>query len=222
MALRIPQHRVDSPGHLILPTDSAWDSARIDAELEALVAAKLAEVKAAAVAAAAAQAGVSVEALAPELREAAEASCALTQAEENEARAKHPVARYHQGATRFQLDTPDQGPDGPTCARAYLRPDGAPVMFELRRVPWRVRASIEAEPDRVARWEAWCREGIAAVMGDASLAWRAKAPGEQLPARVIDALCESPGSYLNLIPLAAAVMKYSEPLRPDEVFPSAS
>lgn len=217
--LRVPTHRVDAPGVYIFPLDSAWDSPRVDAELEQLVAMKLAEVKRDAVQAAAREAGVEVDALSPEQVAAAEASCRLTVDEEADARARHPVARYHAGATRYQLDAPDQGPNGPASARDYLRPDVVPLEIVLRRVPWRLRMSIENERDNRARWESWVREGVAAVRGDPDLAWSAKRPGEHLPDHVLDALCEAEGSYLNLIALAGACSRYSAPLREDNELP---
>lgn len=206
----------------MLPADTAWDTDKINAELEQLVEMKLAEVKRAAVEAAAQQAGVAVDDLPADQREAAEASCKLTLEEEDAARALHPVRRYAAGLTRFQLDTPDQGPNGPTTARAYLKADERPLIFELRRVPWRVRASIDGETDPRARWEAWIREGVAAVIGDPALAWRAKSPSDHLPDKVLDVLCESEGSYLNLIPVAAACMKFGDPLMQAELFRSGS
>lgn len=209
--LRVPTHRVDAPGVLILPHDDAWDHARIEAEQDELEAAALREVRTEAARKYAGDRGVEVSSLTPEQVAEVDESCALTEDERDAARATHPVARYLRGETRYQPDAPDQGPRGPACALDYLRPDATPWRHHLRRIPWRERARIELEQDHITRFERYVRAGLAGVdAGD--LQWRADAPTDRVPDRVLDEVMEGPGgASANLISLAAACKKYSDP-----------
>lgn len=214
--LKVPTHKIDAPGLFILPHDDAWDHARLDAEAAELVALALDQAKARAVETAAQQAGVVVEDLTPEQREAAEQSVALTVEEQEAAKATHPVARYRAGETRYQLDAPDQGPRGPACARDYLRPDAEFVALELRRIPWRVKMSIDAEREHRVRWEALVKEGVSGVRFGAEVKWRAKSSDDKIPDALLDQICESEGEWLNLAHIAGACSKYSAPLTESE------
>lgn len=207
--LRPPTHRVDAPGVLILAHDSAWDADRIDAECAELEALALADAKAAAADRYAADRGVDVRDLTPEQVAEVEGSVALTEEEREAARAVHPFRRYQRGETRFQLDAPDQGPRGPACAGDYLV--GEAARFELRRIPWRERARIDAVTDYVERIERWVRAGLAGVeAGD--LRWRAKEPTDRVPDDVLEVIADASGSTLNLIALAGACKRFSESL----------
>lgn len=218
--LRVPTHRVDVPGVYIFPSDDAWDSPRVDAELEQLVALKLAEVKRDAVQAAAREAGVEVDALSPEQVAAAEASCRLTVDEEADARARHPVSRYHAGATRYQLDAPDQGPNGPARAADYLLPEVEPTSFVLRRMNYARRAEVELERDLIRRLSRYVRAGVAAIRCGSATLWEARDPADSLPPEWLDALADAEGgAAVNLINLAAACKNYSAPLRGDDELP---
>ena len=202
------------PGVYIFPSDDAWDSPRVDAELEQLVAMKLADVKRDAVAAAARQAGVEVADLSPDQVAAAEARCVLTVEEEADARARHPVARYHAGATRYQLDAPDQGPNGPARAADYLRPGVDPTEFVLRRMNHARRAEVELERDLIRRLTRYVRAGVAAIRCGSATLWEAKDPADSMPPEWLDALADAEGgAVVNLINLAAACKNYSAPLR---------
>jgi len=214
--LKVPTHKIDAPGLCILPHDDAWDHQRLDAEAAELVALALDQAKTRAVEAAAQQAGVAPEDLTPEQREAAEQSVALTVEEQDAAKATHPVARYLAGETRYQLDAPDQGPRGPACARDYLKPDAEPLALELRRIPWRVKMSIDAEHEPRVRWEALVKEGVSGVRFGAEVKWRAKSPDDKIPADLLDMICEAEGDWLNLARIAGACANYSKPLTESE------
>lgn len=210
--LRVPSHRVDAPGVLILPHDDAWDKERIEAEGDELEAAALADLRAAAVERYAADRQMRVDELADEQRAEAEASCALTDVEKVAARATHPWVRYLQGETRFQLDAPDQGPRGPACAADYIRPDAKPARLHLRRIPWREKAQIDIERDLFVRFERWAQAGLAGV--DAGeVQWRAKPGAETVPEDVLAAVCDGPegGAANRLIQIAGACKRFSDP-----------
>lgn len=218
--LRPPTHRVDAPGVFIFATDTAWDSERIGAELEALIAAKLEQIKRDAVEAAARGAGVDVADLSPEQRAAAEASCVLTEAEQADARARHPVMRYHAGATRYQPSAPDVGPRGPACAADYLRPGVDATEFVLRRINYARRAAVELERDLIHRLASYVRAGVSAIRCGGAVLWEARDPAETLPPDWLDALADADGgAAVNLIALAAACKKYSDPPREADELP---
>lgn len=220
--LRPPTHRVDAPAVFIFPSDGAWDHERIDAEVAELVAAKLAEVKAAAVETAAREAGVEVDALPPEQREAVEASCVLTVDEEREARLRHPVGRYHAGETRYDLSASDHGPRGPVASVLdYLKPDAEPHRFHLRRLTFRQRAELEAARfaeatrgggDPIGRWLKAVRHGVTKIEEGSRVLWELPRPDAALPEEWIEVLGDAVGGpAVNLITLAGAVEKYSAP-----------
>lgn len=211
--LRPPTHRLDAPGVFIFPHDDAWDSARIDAELDELAELVLAQARRSAVEAAARQVGVEPEDLDAELRAKAEASVMLSADEQDAARSTHPVLRYHRGESRFQLDAPDQGPRGPACAAGYLRSGADATRFDLRRVGWRERARIELERDPFARWARWVQAGVARVVTGDRVEWAAGDATDVLPEEWIAALADSDGgAALNLISLAGACSKFSQPI----------
>lgn len=221
--LRIPTHRVDAHAVFIFPADEAWDHERIDSEVADLVAAKLSEVKAAAVEAAAREAGVGVEALTPEQREAAEASCVLTVDEEREARLRHPVGRYHAGETRFDLRASDHGPNGPVASVLdYLKPDAVPTTFHLRRLTFRQRAELDAARfaevtrgggDPIGRWLKAVRHGVTKIAEGEHVLWELPRLDAALPDEWIEILGDAVGGpAVNLIMLAGAIEKYSAPV----------
>lgn len=47
---------------------------------------------------------------------------------------EHPVIRYHQGLSRYDLDAPVRLGEVVTTAREYLLPEPAPVVWTLRRL----------------------------------------------------------------------------------------
>lgn len=210
--LRVPTHRVDAPGLLILPHDEAWDHPRLDEEAAELGTLALTQARVAAVEAAAQRLGVEVAALDPAAREAAEQAVVLSAEELDLARSTHPVARYLAGETRYQIDAPDQGPRGPACARDYLRPEVDPLGLELRRLDWRAKMRIDQEHDAPTRWEALVREGVSGVRVGAEVRWRAKSASEQLPVDLLDWICSAEGAHVNLIRIAGAVARYSAPI----------
>lgn len=213
---RPPTHKIDAPGQFVSPFDPAWDMERIQAEKTELVDAALATAREEAVSKAAEQAGVSVDDLAPEIREAAEL-VVLTEDEKKAASDAHPWSRYFAAATRFQLDAPDQSPRGPVVVRDYLRPDSTPTLVELRRIPARERVRIEIDTDPVNRWERYCKAGIARVTRGETVLWEMKAPTDRLPDEVLETLIDGPGSaYTNLIALAGACKRFSDPLTESE------
>lgn len=214
--LRPPTHRIDAPGVYIFPNDDAWDSERIDAELEELAELALLQAKRAAVEVAARQVGVEPDDLTDDVRAKAEA-VALTDGERDAARSTHAVLRYHRGESRFQLDAPDQGPRGPACAADYLRSGADATRFELRRVGFRDRARIELETDPIARWTRWVQAGVARITTGDRVEWAASGPADMLPEAWVEALADSAGSAaINLISLAGACSRYSQPITPAE------
>lgn len=210
--LRVPTHRVDAPGVLILPHDDAWDRDRIEAEGDELEAAALADLRARAVERRAADLGLRPDEIDDAQRAEAEDSCALTDEERTAVRSTHPVARYLAGHTRHQPDAPDQGPRGPARARDYLRPGAVPTQFELRRIPWQERARIDLDPDRVSRWSRLVRAGVSRVSEGEHTIWAAKDRADVLPDDLLERLADAEGGYVTLIQIAGACAAYSQPL----------
>lgn len=215
--LRVPTHRVDAPGVLILPHDDAWDQDRIEAERLQLLEMAQVEARKDALEVAARQAGCTVDELPADVRAAAEAVI-LTEDEKNTAAGQHPVSRYFRGETRHQLDAPDQGPNGPTCARAYLRPNIHPTMFEIQRIRGVDRARIELETDSVGRWIRYIRAGVRRVSCGPDTLWEHKRPGDELPDSILDALADATmgAGGFNLMVLAGACARFSAPLTESE------
>lgn len=210
--LRIPTHRVDAPGVFIFSDDDAWDLPRIEAEGDEMVAMKLAAVKREAVEAAARERGVSSDDLPADVRAEVEDVVVLTEAEKADALARHPVARYLRGETRFDLLAPDQGPRGPVASvRDYFKPDARPTEFVLRRIGHARRMEIELERDLGRRFVLLVRAGVAAVRG-AEVSWSAKDATDHLPDAWLDALTDTAGSASPLIILAGACNRFSAPL----------
>lgn len=211
--LRIPTHRADAPGVFIFSADDAWDHPRIAAEADELVAMKLAAVQREAVEAAARERGVSPDDLPADVRAEVEAGVVLTEAEKADALARHPVARYLRGESRFDLAAPDQGPRGPVASVCeYLKPDAQPTEFVLRRMGHARRMAIELERDLGRRFVRLVRAGVAAIRCGASALWEAKGHEDELPDAWLDALTDADGSASALIILAGACKRYSAPL----------
>lgn len=214
--LRVPTHRIDAPGVLILAHDDAWDHDRIEAEQAECEVDAMRVLRKGALTKFASERGKRVDELTDEEREQSDASCSLTEAEKEEARSRHPWRRYQAGATRFQADAPDQGPRGPARAADYLRPDAVPTCFELRRIGWQERARIDLDQDRVSRWSRLVRAGVARVSEGEHVIWAARDRGDCLPDDLLDHLGDAEGSYATLIAVAAACMKHSQPLTESE------
>lgn len=202
--LRVPTHRVDAPGVLILPHDPAWDHERIEAERAELVEMALAAKREEAAARAAQEGADAFDAL----------SVTLTEDEREAAAATHPYSRFVAGATRFQPDAPDQGPRGPATASQYLKPGASPTRFELRRISGRDRARVELVPDLISRFEGYVRLGVARVFDDEGALWEAgPAPHDKMPDDLLARLYDAEGgAAVNLIAVAAACKKFSDPL----------
>lgn len=211
--LRVPTHRVDAPGLLILPHDDAWDHERIEAERAELVEMALAEAKSEALKKAAEQAGCEIDALPAETRASAEVVI-LSQAEKDEAISVHPWSRYFACQTRYQLDAPDQGPRGPACARDYLLPGKVHTTFELRRIPWRERARIDLEHDSVTRWTRLVETGVARIATGEDVLWEMKSPTDRVPSEVIDLIADA--NPANIVQIAGACHRFSAPLSETE------
>lgn len=215
--LRVPAHRIDAPGVLILAHDDAWDHDRIEAEMAECEAEALRVMRKEALRKFAESRGVRVDELTEEQVAESDASCALSEDEKEQARSQHPWRRYHAGATRYQPDAPDQGPRGPTCATAYLKPDVHATRFELRRIPARERARIEYDPDHFSRFERWVRLGLAGVTTGDRVEWRADKPTDRVPDDLFEAVCDAQGGpMVNLIALAGACKRFSAPLDESE------
>lgn len=220
--LRIPTHRADAPGVFIFANDDAWDLPRIKAEGDELVAMKLAAVKREAVEAAARERGVSPDDLPADVRAEVEALVVLTEDEKADALARHPVARWIRGESRFDLLAPDQGPRGPVASvRDYFKPDARPTEFVLRRIGHARRLEIELERDLGRRFVRFVRAGVAAIRCGAEVSWAAKNADDHLPDEWLDALTDAEGSSAPLIILAGACNRYSEPLSEAEGKPFA-
>lgn len=210
--LRIPTHRADAPGIFIFAKDDAWDVARIEAEAAELVEMYRAKVLGQALTTAAQVRGVAVEDLPADVRIEVEASVALTDAEVEAARNRHPVARYIRGESRFDLAAPDQGPRGPVGSVAeYLRPGAEPTEFVLRRFGHIRRMEIELERSLEHRFARLVRAGVAAIRCGATVHWQASGPDDQLPDEWMDAIADMPGEH-PMIVLAGACKRYSDPL----------
>lgn len=231
--LRVPYHKADAPGCYISPIDDAWDFARVEAELEELEALALAEVRRAAVQAAAEPAGVSPDELAPEAKAAAEVA-ALKQDEKQEARSRHPWARFPSGHSRFDLSAPDMGPRGPVSSvREYLKPDAKPTGFWLRRLSLALRAEIDLDREdvigrlrrgedvspacQVARWTKIVRYGVRKITSGDDVLWEARDAAETVPAEWLEQIGDlEGGAAMHLMQLAAAVEQYNAPLSESE------
>lgn len=210
--LRVPTHRIDAPGVLILAHDDAWDDERLEAEQAECEAEALRAMQREALSKFAAARGIGLHDLTDEQVAESDASCVLTEADKEAARANHPWRRYQAGATRYQPDAPDQGPRGPACASDYLKLDAEPARFELRRIPWRERARIELVRDLMLRLEAYVRAGLAGVEAG-EVRWRAEKPSDIVPEDVLAAICDAHGGpAVNLIALSGACKKFSDPL----------
>lgn len=231
--LRVPYHKADAPGCYISLIDDAWDFARVEAELEELEALALAEARRTAVQAAAEQAGVSPDELAPEAKAAAEVA-ALTQDEKQEARSRHPWARFLGGHSRFDLSAPDMGPRGPVSSvREYLKPDAKPTGFWLRRLSLALRAEIDLDREdvigrlrrgedvsparQVARWTKIVRYGVRKITNGDEVLWEARDAAETLSAEWLEQIGDlEGGAAVHLMHLAAAVERYNAPLSDSE------
>jgi hypothetical protein len=156
--------------------------------------------------------GLRVEQLDEAQRAEPDKSCALTEDERDAAHALHPFARYVRGETRYQSQAPDQGPNGPTCARDYLLPDVVPTCFELRRIGWQERARIEEDSDRVTRWCRLVRAGIARITEGEHVIWAATDDQPRMPDDILERLADSVGGYATLIAIAGACAAYSAPI----------
>jgi hypothetical protein len=211
--LRIPTHRADAPGVFIFGSDDAWDHPRIEAEADELVEMKLAAVRREAVEAAARERGVSPDDLPADVRAEVEAGVVLTEAERADVLARHPVARFLRGESRFDLAAPDQGPRGPVASvREYLKPDAQPTEFVLRRIGHARRLEIDLERDTGRRFVRLVRAGVAAIRCGGAVLWEAKERGDSLPDEWLDALVDADGFSGQLIYLAGACKAYSAPL----------
>ncbi|MCY0985971.1 hypothetical protein OV203_02445 [Nannocystis sp. ILAH1] len=212
--LRVPTHRVDAPGVYILPHDRAWDFERIKTERARLAELALDRLKADTVDRLTIEHG---RRLSDEERIAVAASCKLTVEERDAAEARHPVPRYLDGDTRFDPQAVDQSPAGPTHALAYLLPGSEPTLFHLRRVGYLDRMRIEATSDPAARWAAWVKAGVEAIVCGADTLWRASEEERHLTDAWLESIASAEGgAFVNLIHIAGAVSKYSAPLKDDE------
>lgn len=204
--LTIPTHRADAPGVFILPHDTAWDMERIRREHVELALEKIARDLRKPV----------VDLTAEERRPADAAGSGTAPADVT---AAHPFDRYQAGATRYDVQAPDQSPSGPvTSILDYLKSEDIWTTFELRRVSWRDRARIDLIRDPIERWERWIRAGVAAVntADTAGLTWRAETSADQIPEGILAALFEAEGGLNNIILIAGACSRYSAPLTESE------
>lgn len=212
--LRVPTHRADAPGVLVLAWDDAWDREAVKGEQAALVDLALAKMKADACTAMCAELGRD---LTDEEKATAEDSCVMTEAEEAEARGRHVVARYLAGDTRFDPQAIDQSPNGPRRAFDYLKPGAVPTTFTLRRVGYQTRMRLESVElrDPAAAHVGWVRAGIESIECGPEVLWKAT-PGErELPDAWLEQLASSDGGALfTLLTLAQACRAYSRPLDP--------
>lgn len=210
--LKPPTHKIDAPGTYIARGDTAWNTAKIEADLAAYEAAALAAVQDQAVEAhIAASAGREVtEAELAEVR----AGCVLKEDERSKACASHPWLRYHAGKTRYQPNAPDWGLDGKPCTvRDYL--SGTPAEFVLRRPDFRTFQEVTEISNWRARLIEACRVGLRAIRAD-GYSWAAKnderATDEQL--EVLHA--NDPNLVIEI---GAAVLTLCRPLDPEAELP---
>jgi hypothetical protein len=181
-----PTHRIDAVGVLISSGDDAWDSARIDREVEQAIENATAKVDA------------DQEVNADQLRD------------------RHPVMRYFHGLTRYQADAPDWDLQGKQVTAAdYLRPDGRPYRFVLRRLTWQEYEQCMAAPSVRVAWGAFIRQGLTEIQDPTGAAsWKAAGPGDRLPDERLQAIFDS-GRGL-FAELGIAVQKLSGPLMAHE------
>lgn len=160
LPLRAPTHKIDGVGVFIASAD-CWDTARIDAEINAAIEASEAVKLAAA-------AGADPSSVVAEIRDA------------------HPVVRYQKGLTRFQLDAPDHTLAGePITARAYLA--GEPTEFVMQRLPWETMERIRSvEPVRLQLAE-YARRSVAEIRGG-ELRWERSAKDALVPGDIMQAI----------------------------------
>jgi hypothetical protein len=76
--------------------------------------------------------------------------------------------------------------------------------------------SIDAEREHRVRWEALVKEGVSGVRFGAEVKWRAKDAKDQIPADLLDMICEAEGEWLNLAHIAGACASFSKPLTESE------
>lgn len=207
MALKIkpPTHKVDAGGVYISPTDSAWDTERIDREVPALELAALDKMRESALSKA--KAANPGRELSDEEIEDVKASCVLSDAESIAARMLHPYLRYLGGQTRYQLDAPDWDPEGkPVCARDYLK-GKADIEFVLRRFGYRTYLECQDETGH-ERTLAFVRHGLKALRS-ADYNWSAKGE-DTTPEEVFEALHQTSLTLTGEI--AVAVQRFNAPL----------
>lgn len=211
LKLKPPTHRADVPGTYISGRDPAWDNAKSDAHLAAFVANALKDKQDAAVEELrGANPDVTDEAVAT-----VRASVELTDAERKAAVALHPVVRYYSGATRWQPNAPDWGPDGkPITVRDYLKPGVKPAEFQIRRLGLRDYQAVSEIDNTRARFLEACRAGLRAIMSD-GYEWVARGDEWATDAQ-LEAIHEADP---ELVPdLGTAVLNLCRPLSEAETF----
>lgn len=168
LPLRPPTHKIDGVGVFIASAD-CWDTARIDAEINAAIEASEAVKLATAT-------GADPSAVCAEIRDA------------------HPVVRYQKGLTRFQLDAPDHTLAGePVTARAYLT--GEPTEFVLQRLPWEdMERLTSVQPIRLQLAE-HARRSVVEIRGG-ELRWQ-RGKETALPGELMQAIWDA-GVLLEL------------------------
>lgn len=143
MLKRPPAHRVDATPVLILHADDAWDHERIEKEEADVEAENERRTKAA-----------RESKKPPELLDISE----------------HPYHRYQRGDTRMDLEAASTWRGQHLSAADYLREDGEPVRFVLRRLRWdeyhRVRALMARGSEAALRA---CQYGLVDIEGGGEL-----------------------------------------------------
>jgi hypothetical protein len=208
MALKLkpPTHRADALGVFVSVHDPAWNDAVYTADLEALLAAALAEKQSAAEAEHIAK---HPGATADEII-ALRAACELSAVEQHRAKGLHPVVRYVTGKTRYQLGATDHAPDGSPCTvRERYLTQGAACEFTLRRLPFAAYQAADEITSTSERLTAFVRASLRAVKSP-DYNWTAGDAETRAPDAVLQVLHEADPALL--LEIGQAVIALCRPL----------
>ena len=175
--MRPPQHSIDASPILVLRDDPAWDTDRIDREIDGL---------------------------------------------SDEDRAAHPVERYNDGDTRYDLTAKSTWKGGTASAGEYL--NGGAVMYHLRRLKLAHEAEVN---DAVTRelsaeganafqsvWLKAAMHGIADITGADDISF-APRPGP-VPERVLRTVIDRHGGWAAITKIGSAAWTISQALSEGE------
>lgn len=210
MALRPPQHSVDAPGVYILKADDSWDNERIDLEVS--------------------EAAKGLVSWKIQCRENEELRRTLSEDQwpvdppHPPLPGQHPVERYRNAETRYDIDAPMQWMGDVVRVTDYL--SGTPTRFHLRILPpevygrcWEMnlrnfRAQEEGREFDLLPLALECvRHGVDHIDGpDFGFEVRSR----KVTDAALQALMSAAGGALALMDLGGAIWRFTQPLTDQE------